>query len=249
MEVSVEFLGRTRILARGNEMSLPRQSISFLAYLVLFRNRDHPRDALIEQFWSGSEPSRAKSCLGSALSRLRKGLQVHGSNWLELSPRGEPRISSSAPISFDVVEFEASIATAVQRREAILESTVLDKLISGLARYRGDLLLGWYDDWILAERERLRLLCLRGYRRLMEHYCAVDDTDSAIDAGQLALCIEPLQERVQERVIELYMNSGQRAAAIRQYERLCLSLKTELGISPARKLTALVERMRSDEVM
>ena len=246
MEVSVEFLGRTRILSRGNEIPLPRQSISFLAYLVLFRNRDHPRDVLIEHFWSANEPSRGRSCLGSALSRLRKGLQVQGSDWLEVSPRGEPRISPSAPIRFDVVEFEAAIAIAAASREVVLDSAVLDKLISGLGQYRGDLLLGWYDEWVLTERERFRLLCLRGYRRLMEHYSAVGDIESAIDAGQAALCIEPLQELVQERVIELYVNSGQRAAAIRQYERLFLSLRTELRISPARTVTALIERIRSD---
>jgi hypothetical protein len=40
---------------------------------------------------------RARSCLGTALSRLRKGLNVQGHDWLELAARG-PRISLLAPI-------------------------------------------------------------------------------------------------------------------------------------------------------
>jgi hypothetical protein len=172
MQVVVEFLGRTRVFSNGREVTLTRQSASFLAYLALFREVDHPREVLIEQFWSSCEPARGRSCLGTALSRLRKTLQVDGTNWLELSPRGAPRISPLVPIRFDIVEFEAGIIPALAVVDSKLEPALLDRLNAGLAQYRGDLLLGWYDNWVLTERERLRLLCLRGYRRLMEHRAA-----------------------------------------------------------------------------
>lgn len=247
MEVSVEFLGRTRILAGRREIALSRQSISFLAYLVLYRDIDHPRDVLIEHFWSSCEPTRARSCLGTALSRLRKTLKVDGEDWLVLSVRGEPRISPSAPIWCDIVAFETAITPALETSQVTLEPAQLERLIRGLAHYRGDLLLGWYENWVLSERERLRLLCLRGYRRLMEHYAAVGDTEKALVAGQSALRIEPLQELVQQRVIELYHASGQRAQAIRHYERLTVLLKDELGIAPSKHTRALVARIRAEE--
>ena len=99
---------------------------------------------------------------------------------------------------------------------------------------------------MLAERERLRLLCLRGYRRLMEHYAAVGDFENALTAGHAALRIEPLQELVQQRVIELYRASGQRAAAIRHYERLVELLRSELGIAPSRTTRALIDGIRAE---
>ncbi|MER8683385.1 BTAD domain-containing putative transcriptional regulator [Mesorhizobium sp. M1405] len=246
MPVAVEFLGRTRVLSEGREVALSRQNISFLAYLVLFREIDHPREVIIEQFWSSCEPTRGRSCLGTALQRLRKALQVNGSNWLELSPRGEPRISPLAPIWFDIVEFEAAIMPALVVPQGMLEASLLQNLVVGLTHYRGDLLLGWYDDWVLAERERLRLLCLRGYRRLMEHHVSVGDMDNALAAGQSALRIEPLQELVQQHVIELYCNTGQRVSAIRQYEKLATMLKAELGIAPSKNTSALIDRIRSE---
>src|SRR5580704_11619307 len=110
MQVSVEFLGRTRVTVRGQEVGLSRQNVSFLAYLVLHRDVDHPREVIIEHFWSSHDPSRARSCLGTALSRLRKAIHVEGHDWLELSALGEPRISLSAPIWYDVVAFETGIA-------------------------------------------------------------------------------------------------------------------------------------------
>jgi DNA-binding SARP family transcriptional activator len=246
MQVSVEFLGRTRVFSRGRELALSRQSISFLAYLVLYRELDHPREVMIEHFWSSHEPARARSCLGTALSRLRKGLHVEGQDWLELSGRGEPRISLSAPIWYDVVAFETGIAPALAARPGALEPESLENLVTALAHYRGDLLLGWYDGWVLTERERLRLLCLRGYRRLMEHYAAIGDVENALAAGHSALRIEPLQELVQQRVIELYHASGQRAAAIRQYERLAELLKHELGIAPSKHTRALIDGIRTE---
>jgi DNA-binding SARP family transcriptional activator len=247
MQVSVEFLGRTRVSSCGRELALSRQSISFLAYLVLYRELDHPREVMIEHFWSSHEPARARSCLGTALSRLRKGINVEGQDWLELSARGEPRISLSAPIWYDVVAFETGIAPALATRPGELETSLLENLLAALAHYRGDLLLGWYDNWVLTERERLRLLCLRAYRRLMDHYAAVGDVENALAAGQSALRIEPLQELVQQRVIELYHASGQRAAAIRQYERLAELLKGELGIAPSRNTRALIDGIRAEQ--
>jgi DNA-binding SARP family transcriptional activator len=249
VEVSVELLGRTRVLAGQQEIALSRQSISFLAYLVLYRDIDHPRDVLIEHFWSSCEPTKARSCLGTALSRLRKTLKVDGQDWLVLSARGEPRISLSAPIWYDIVAFETAIAPALEMTQGKLEPAQLERLIAGLAHYRGDLLLGWYENWVLSERERLRLLCLRGYRRLMEHYVAVNDVEKALVAGQSALRIEPLQELVQQRVIELYHASGQRAEAIRQYERLAVLLREELGIAPSKPTRALVAQIRGEEAL
>jgi DNA-binding SARP family transcriptional activator len=245
MQVSVEFLGRTRVLSGDRELALSRQNLSFLAYLVLYRDIDHPREVLIEQFWSSCEPARGRSCLGTALSRLRKSLRVDG--WLEISARGEPRIALRAPIWFDIVAFETAIALALTAPMGRLELPMLEGLISGLNHYHGDLLLGWYDNWVLAERERLRVLCLRGYRRLMEHYAATGNFEDAIQAGHSALRIEPLQELVQQRVIELYHQSGQRAAAVRQYDRLAALLKSELGIAPSKATRALVERIRNEQ--
>ena len=63
---------------------------------------------------------------------------------------------------------------------------MLENLVAALNHYRGDLLLGWYDSWVLSERERLRLLCLRGYRRLMSHYAAVGDVENGVQNGGAA---------------------------------------------------------------
>jgi DNA-binding SARP family transcriptional activator len=150
-----------------------------------------------------------------------------------------------ATIWFDIVAFETGISPVLTSSEGELEPQVLENLVAALNHYRRDLLLGWYDSWVLSERERLRLLCLRGYRRLMSHHAAVGDVENALAAGHAALRIEPLQELIQQRVIELYRASGQHAAAIRQYERLTALLRSELGIAPSKNTRALVDGIRA----
>jgi DNA-binding SARP family transcriptional activator len=241
--LAVEFLGRTRVSAGGRELHFSRQCMSFFAYLTLHRGSDCPREILLERFWGDQEPAHARSNLGSALCRLKRALRFEGRSCLELSPMGDPRISASAPIWFDIDVFESGVAPALAKPDGQLDTGIVTRLTTGLGHYRGDLLLGWYDDWILVERERLRVLCLRGYRRLMEHYAAAGDFESALAAGRAALAMEPLQEFVQQRVIELYAASGQRAAALRQYQRLTAMLKAELAVPPAKETRALISRI------
>jgi DNA-binding SARP family transcriptional activator len=80
----------------------------------------------------------------------------------------------------------------------------------------------------------------------MEHYIACGDFEAALATGQELLRLEPLDEMVQQRVIELYAATGQRAAALRQYKRLAALLKSELGVAPARETRALIDRIRSE---
>jgi DNA-binding SARP family transcriptional activator len=212
--------------------------------LALHRDIDHPREILIETFWADQDPARARSSLGSALCRFRKALTFDGMVGLELSPLGDPRLSSSISIWADIWAFEAGLKPALAAAEGELQQELANGLVASLVHYKGDLLRGWYDDWILTERERLHLLFLRGHRRLMEHHIASGDLEAGLAAGQAALRLEPLHEMVQQRVIELYARTGQRGAALRQYKRLVALLKAELGVAPARETRALVDRIR-----
>jgi DNA-binding SARP family transcriptional activator len=248
MLFEMEFLGRARVVADGRELVLSRQCLSLLAYLALHRDIDHPREVLVEKFWADREPTRARSSLGSALCRLRKVLTWKGTAPLELSPLGDPRLASSAPISADIWAFESGVGSALAAPEGALDQGRAAALEASLLHYKGDLLLGWYEDWILVERERLHMLRLRSLRRLMEHYIASGEFESALATGQSMLRLEPLDEVVQQRVIKLYAQIGQRAAALRQYERLAALLKAELGIAPSRETRALVDRIRNEGI-
>ena len=103
-----------------------------------------------------------------------------------------------------------------------------------------DLLPGWYDDWIVFERERLRQQVLHALECLATLLVAEGRYADGIEAALLAVAIEPLRESAQRRLIEAHLaegNVGEAHRVLRMYGDL---LDRELGIRPSPGLVALV---------
>ena len=109
-----------------------------------------------------------------------------------------------------------------------------------LCRLRAeDLLVGWYDDWVLVERERLRQLRLHALERLSNQLLQRGDHPAAVDAALAAVAIEPLRESAHRAVIQVHLAEGNRAEALRQAERLRQLLRHELGVEPSQLVSGL----------
>ncbi len=103
-----------------------------------------------------------------------------------------------------------------------------------------DLLPGWYDDWVLLERERLRQRVLHALEALSRHLVAAGRIAEAVEAAMTAVGVEPLRESAQRAPVTAHLAEGNRVEA-----RRCLTtyrgiLRRELGAEPAAALTALV---------
>src|SRR4029453_3187089 len=126
-------------------------------------------------------------------------LQIHA-NTVALDP---------AAVSVDVGAFVRGMAEATP--SALAES---------LALYAGDFLEGLtvqeapFEDWLLAQRRRLRELALGGLTRLLAPARA-----AAVKPRQRLLNLDPLQEPVPRMLMQLYGEKGHRGPALRQYQR------------------------------
>jgi DNA-binding SARP family transcriptional activator len=103
-----------------------------------------------------------------------------------------------------------------------------------------DLLPGWYDDWVIFERERIRQRLLHALealsRRLVEaHRCA-----EAVDAAISAVSADPLRESANRVLIQAHLAEGNLIEARRAYERYRDSLRRELGVEPSEELFDLL---------
>jgi DNA-binding SARP family transcriptional activator len=127
------------------------------------------------------------------LLQTLKCLKPHAQPYL-LTGRSTLAFNTTAPYWFDVEAFErqatfglaGSLPCTEAHRRALEEALDL---------YRGDLLEGCYDDWCLAERERLQLL-LQVLKRLQRHYRFCEAFEAAISCGHRLLALDPLQEDV-----------------------------------------------------
>jgi predicted ATPase len=110
--------------------------------------------------------------------------------------------------------------------------------------YGGELLPAHYDDWILAERERLQRLFAATLEHLIEVLEGRHEYRAAIDYTQRLLRVDPLQEAAYQRLMRLYALSGDRAAALRAYRACCDMLQRELGAEPHAETQLLYERLK-----
>ena len=220
-----------------------------LSFLLIRRNQHHSRETVAGMFWGDQSTERSKKYLRQSLWHLQAALgSPHNGqsnylliehDWLRINPSERPWC--------DVEEFEKAFSAAQGVSATQLNETQARQLKDAVALYRDDLLTGWYHDWVLFERERLQneyLLLLDKlitYSELHHEY-----EQSQTYAGHI-LRYDPARERTHRQLMRLYYLSGDRTAALRQYERCVSALKRELGVRPERRTIDLHEQIKADQ--
>jgi DNA-binding SARP family transcriptional activator len=231
--------------SRPSEVRPTHAVQSLLAYLVLNRRKTHAREVLSGLFWGEHTEAQARSCMSTALWRVRQVLEPDGvarGTYLLTLRSGEVGFNKDSDHWLDVAEFEDGLRSLarLQPDHPVAEWATAE---SALKHYRGDLLEGFYDDWALRERERLRLLYLEGLQRLLTHYSQIGATATALDIGRRILELDPLREEIHREVIRLHLRNGHRALAMQQFQLCRVLLQQELGVEPLEETQALAQEV------
>jgi DNA-binding SARP family transcriptional activator len=147
----------------------------------------------------------------------------------------------------DVAAFEQAFA-AVEGSGGAFSDRTTELIQEAVRLYRGDLLEGWYQDWCLYERERLQNIYLLMLDKLMNHCEALSKFELGLLYGSLILRHDRARERTHRQMMSLQYHSGDRTAALRQYERCAAALEEELGVKPDGRTAALYERIRDGKI-
>ncbi len=211
---------------------------ALLVYLALARPRGfHRRDSLLALFWPELDDAHARNALSQALTFLRRELPegvlvTRGSDEVGLDPER---------VNCDVVEFEDAVDG--------------DRWDQALMLYRGELLAGLhvadapgFERWLDAERDRLRERASGAAWSLAEERLEAGEPVEAERAAQRALLLSPTDESPVRRFIEARARAGDRAAALRFYDKFRALLAAELEVEPAAETAAVAEAVRRGEV-
>ena len=222
---------------------------SLLCYVLLYRDRPHPREALADRFWSDTTTVQSKKHLRQALWQLQSLLgdqALPPAQRLLLVEAEWVRANPGADLWLDAGEFEQAFALVRGKSGEGLGDEEAQQVDTALSLYRGDLLEGCYEDWCLFERERFQNMMLIMLDKLMG-YCQVHRLyEAGLDYGERILRYDHASERTYRRLMQLHYLSGDRTAALRQYERCRNALSKELGIEPAAQTRLLYDHLRSD---
>ncbi|MEW6405531.1 MAG: tetratricopeptide repeat protein [Chloroflexota bacterium] len=242
MTLHILLLGSPQILQDNSPAPsfISNKVPALLAYLAVTR-RAHTRDKLAALLWGEMSDADAKNNLRQALTNLRKFAEA------EL-------IITRDTIEFvgdefvDSIEFDAALRSA----SSLDPEPASVILTDSLRLYTGDFLEGFhvrdapeFEDWMLAERARLRELALQALHTLTQFHTSRGHFREAITFASRLLTFDPWREEAHRQLMLLQARTGQISAALVQYETCKKTLEKELGVEPSLETTALYERIRS----
>jgi DNA-binding SARP family transcriptional activator len=196
---------------------------ALLAYLALPAGRHQLREQLASLLWGDLSVARARRNLRQVLFSLRRTLPAAETLRLD----GDAVALDATLVEVDVARFEAAVSEGTS--EALERAATL---------YGGDLLAGLvvqappFEEWLAAERERLRERAVEALARLCAHQRAAGTLEAAVDTALRLLALDSLQEPIHRTLMRLYSDLGRRGAAFRQYQACVAALERELGVEP-----------------
>ncbi len=210
-----------------------------LFFYLAVTGRPHSRATLAALLWGDASDEAARASLRKALQPLRHHLGA----FLHID-REVVGLAPGADYWVDATAFTAAMHDA--------EATVDEHTYQAIDLYRGDFLEGFYvrnapdfEAWWQAEQTRLRELALHGLRQLADDAADASDLERAIALTRRLLVLEPWHEQDHRRLMVWLAHSGQRAAALAQFESCRQVLADELAVAPAAETVALLEHIRS----
>jgi DNA-binding SARP family transcriptional activator len=213
-------------VSRSIHDELPRGVQRLVAHLGL--SGRPARAAIAGHLWPDVPEDHAHGSLRSALWRLHKvapGLvQVCGSS-----------LSLAEGVRVDVRELSDWARRVRDPQCGLDDMSVPDGALWG------ELLPGWYDDWVLLERERLRQLRMHALEVMANRLSAAGRYGDALQAAYGAVRADPLRESAHRAVVRVHLAEGNIADALRAFEQFQVLLADELDVQPSEQMVRLVE--------
>lgn len=211
-----------------------------LVYLLM-----HPEGRTKEQvgvvFWPEASSAQLRNSFHVTLHRLRKALR--NPDWITVS-NDRYRVDPAAVAEFDVAGFETDVAMA---RRALKrgENGAVAALERALSLYRGDFLDGEpAGDWHLEHHDRLQRTFVDGLMELGTHLSEEDRHAKAADIYRRVLTRDDVHEDAALALMQSLALLGERAPAIRFYQKFAERLRVELEAEPGDEMTELYEHLK-----
>jgi predicted ATPase/DNA-binding SARP family transcriptional activator/Tfp pilus assembly protein PilF len=219
---------------------------ALLCYLAVEAEHPHRREQLAAMFWPGWPDVSARASLRNALSNLRKAIS---------DETAEPPflIANRETIQFNP-ESDFKLDTCELVNFANDDQASAGQLQSILDHYHGSFLEGFtlkdcpaFDDWSTILREQLQRQAELLLSRLAALYEKDGSYEKAIQCARKRIDLEPWHEDTHRQLMRMLAASGQRLAALAQFEALKHSLKAELGVEPSKETIQIYESIRDSQ--
>ena len=240
----VSLLGEQSITGGGGDGAGTRarssRSVALVAFLVVHAGSPQPRQRIAGLFWPESTDAQALTNLRRELHQLRQVLRDEPS--LVVTP-ADLCWRDTETCRVDLRVFSAEREAALAAAAAGDDEGVLAHAAGAIAEYRGDLLPGAYEDWLLDARSEVERQCVGLCDLLVETRARGGDLAGAVDVARRRIQLQPLEETGYRALMQLQAELGDRAGAVSTYHHCASVLERELGVVPDASTRKVFQRL------
>lgn len=234
----IRLLGPLTVATDGGPLAIvSKKARALLGFLVLREGIETSRTVLTGLLWGERSESQARASLRQTLSELRSALSPLPS--LPFASTKEAITWSAGSTWIDAKAVEAAAGSsdddALRDAAELLGGELMEGLVIGEAGF---------EQWLVAERERFRLLAAGIHLRLMHGAEQGGRLEEALTHGLKLLALDPLREDVHRTLMRLYSAQGRHDAALAQYEKCRRELANQLGVRPEPETDGLARSIR-----
>ena len=254
--LSIYLLGPFHVLRDGSPVTgFESDKVrALLAYLALEADRPQRRAYLAGLLWPNCPEQNARHDLRQALSNLR-----HSIGDVDVTPpylritRDTIQYNRQSDCWLDVQAFDALLDACQEHAHRRLDlcPPCIERLHQAVALYRGSFLQGFtpgenlpFQEWMLLLEERCHRRAAGALSQLVRCYARRGEHELALRYARRHVALEPWREEAHRHIMRALALSGQRNAALIQYQHCCRILADELQVQPERETTELYRRIR-----
>jgi WD40 repeat protein/class 3 adenylate cyclase len=229
--LQIRLLGQFDTRLDGKRVTIPtRAAQSLLAYLVLTAGTPHRREKLAGIFWPETSDENARKNLRQELWRIRKAISAQG------SPEKDYFLADELTLTFNGdAEYWLDVAQ-IERPDTDLQS-----LTTNLALYQGELLPGFYEEWISIERERVQSIFESRMAQLLEQLITKERWVAVEEWGERWLSLSGAREPAYRALMLASGARGDMAKVASLYQRCTDELLEQVGVEPSAETRALYD--------
>ncbi len=231
--IGLRALGPPLITRDGQPIALQPKRVALLVYLALAERAGmQRRDTLLGVFWPEQNAAHARGSLRQALRGIRQAL---GDDILVT--RGDEEVGVPPDrLASDVYAFEGTLDSRTDEAIALYSAPFCQGFhLSGCPEF---------DHWVETQRDRLGRAFADAVEQTARVATAAGDHDDATGRWRRLVLIDPYSARAVIGLMNALAASGDRAAALAQFERYADRLKRDLDVEPETDVVMVAEKLK-----
>lgn len=233
--LDVRMLGQFDLRANGTRLVIhSRGAQSLFAFLALTIGQILPREHIIGTLWADLPEMEGRRHLRQELWHIRQALteqSLYADEFI-LADEFTLGLNHDASIRLDTLEFEHGAS----------EKETIADVITRASLYRGELLPGFYQDWVAPERERFAGLYEATMCDLLRMLVEAERWHCVVEWAENWISISRTPEPAFCALMSAYNALHDTSKVLESYARCCAAL-AELGVDPSAETLALYDKL------